>query len=295
MRIRIFLDCYIRAFMAKTSMTTQRAGGGSRGGRRTLYTPEQKRLVSEQYQFCVTREEKLALARRAGLQSLEQLYNLANRLGVTRTHQERIARHGLERDQVAFSQDHLLQREDPETAVFTAEQDTYLRRHFGRAHIEQISFHIGHSEIATAVRARQLGLRRFCRYWEAEKITAWLARSEDELTAWGVDFFACNDRNGRHAITLVSTTSLLRLFADPRYRGDIDQQRADRFFVKELSDLLADVTDGSPMFEASRWVSHGHICLNPWAGVSFRLFDDGSDQKMFGRDLHPSDLTSAGT
>lgn len=295
MHIRVSNDCYIHASMAKTSAGTKRGGGRTRGGRRTLYTPEQKRLVSEQYQFCVTREEKMALARRAGLQSLEQLYNLANRLGVTRTHQERIARHGLERDQVAFSEDHLHHREDPETVVFTAEQDTYLRRHFGRAHIEQISFHIGHSEIATAVRARQLELRRFCRYWEGEKVTAWLARSEDELKDWGVEFFACNDRNGRHAITLVSTTSLLRLFADPRYRDDLDQGRPDLFFVKELKDLLAEVAGGAPMFEASRWVSHGHICLNPWSGVSFRLFDDGSDQKMFGRDLHPADLTSAGT
>lgn len=275
--------------------TSRRSSRAStpRGGRRTLYTEAQKQIVAERYPFCVTRQEKLELAEQVGLQSLEQLYNLANRLRVTRTHQERIARDGLERHQPAFDPARLLMREDPATTTFTEEDDAYLRRRFGRVYIEQIAFHLGHTESATLVRARELGLRKFCRYWDAQKVVAWLGRSLAELNARGVQHYPCVDRKGNPAITLISTASLLRWIDDPRFAEDLAQEgRVDRFFHQELTDLRQEILTGTPIFETSRWVSHGHVCLNPWSGVSFGLFDDGSDRKMFGRDLHPADLVN---
>lgn len=276
----------LAGLMAETTTTPRRPG-------RPLYTDEQKRIVLEQYQYCHTRSEKAALAERLGM-SMEQLYNLANRLKATRTYQERAAQNGLA-GQAAFAPARLLEREDPATAVFTADQDAYLSRHFGydargRKHLEEISFHLGHTETAVAWRARHLGLRRFCKYWDAAKVTAWLGQEEAVLRRWGVDFFPCLDRQSELAITLVSSSSLLRMLEEPGREQELVDAGADRFFLLELSELAASLRRGDALWEVSRWISHGQTHLNPWGGVSFGLFDDGSDDAIPGRELHPSDL-----
>jgi len=259
--------------------------------RRVLFTNEQKRIVAEQYQYCLTRQDKLALARRVGLQSLEQLYNLANRMAITRRPLEDLTDLSDGADP-AFAPERLLLREDPDLATPDADGIDYLTRHFGRLYIEQIAFHIGHSETLVMYLARTMGLRRFCRHWEASKVMAWLGRSEEELTARGVDFYRCLDRRGREAITLISSTSLLRSLDAPGGYEWLHSSDADACFLRELEEMLDAIRTGDAEFEAGRWVSHGHVCLNPWGGVSFGLFDDGTDHKIPARDLHPSDLTA---
>lgn len=259
--------------------------------RRVLFTNEQKQIVAEQYQYCLTRQDKLALARRVGLQSLEQLYNLANRMAITRRPLEDLTDISSGTDP-AFAPARLRLREDPDVVTLDADGIDYLTRHFGRLYIEQIAFHVGRSEALVMHAARQMGLRRFVRYWEASKAMAWLDRDEDELTSRGTDFYRCLDRRGREAITLVSTTSLLRMLDGPGGREWIAARDADACFVRELEDTLTAIRAGDAQFEAGRWVSHGHVCLNPWGGVSFGLFDDGTDHKIPARDLHPSDLTA---
>lgn len=255
--------------------------------RRPAYSDEQKQMVREQYRYCTSRADKVSLAERVGLDSLEQLYNLANRLGVTRPHQGGDLLDA-PADDIAMSPERLTLRETPGARPFTAHEDDYLQRCFGRIHLERIAYHLDRTETAAAWRALELGLRQHCKYWEAEKVCAWLGHERDWLHARGVDFFPCHDRRGQLAITLVSSSSLLRFVSDPRLRRHCPQ--ADEHFLLMLDDLAAAVADDSVYWEPSRWISHGHICLNPWAGVSFRLFDDGSDLRMPGRELHPSDL-----
>lgn len=277
--------------MGDTRHTGQAASASTKGAaRRVLFTNEQKRIVAEQYQYCLTRQDKMALARRVGLQSLEQLYNLANRMSITRRPLEDLTDLSSGSDP-AFAPERLALR-DAWDAMPDADGVEYMTRHFGRLYIEQIAFHVGRSESLVMYRARQMGLRRFCRYWEAGKVTAWLDRSEEELAERGVDFYRCLDRRGAVAITLVSSTSLLRLIDQTDCLAWIRQANADRFFVAELEEMLAAVRGEVAEFEAGRWVSHGHVCLNPWGGVSFGLFDDGTDHKIPARDLHPSDLTA---
>lgn len=260
---------------------------------RPIYTEEQKRIVIEQYQYCHTRSEKEALARRLGM-TMEQLYNLANRLKATRTYQERAQRAGTA-SSAAFDPQRLTLREDPETAIFSAEQDGYLSRHFGyeargRKHLEEIAFHLGHTETAMMVRARHLGLRRFCKYWDQRKVLPWLVQTEDALRGWGVEFFPCLDRRAELAITLVSTSSLLRMLEPKGRREELARGGADLYLLTELGELTEALRGGDALWEVSRWISHGQTHLNPWGGVSFGLFDDGSDDAIPGRELHPSDL-----
>lgn len=273
-------------------MATPASTAARRPGR-PIYTDEQKRIVVEQYQYCHTRAEKEALARRLGM-SMEQLYNLANRLKATRTYQERAQRAGTA-SSAAFAPERLRLREDPASTVFTAEQDGYLTRHFGyqargRKHLEEIAFHLGHTESAMMVRARHLGLRRFCKYWDRRKIVPWIGQDEQTLRSWGVEFFPCLDRRAELAITLASTSSLLRMLEADGRRQELADAGADLFFLLELGELTEALRDGEALWEVSRWISHGQTHLNPWGGVSFGLFDDGSDDAIPGRELHPSDL-----
>jgi hypothetical protein len=52
--------------------------------KRITYQQWQIDLVVDAYPGCTSRQDKLALCRRAKIPTLEQLYNLAARLGVTR-------------------------------------------------------------------------------------------------------------------------------------------------------------------------------------------------------------------
>lgn len=278
---------------------------------RPVYTEEQKQVVKEQYHLCITRADKVALQERLGFTSIEQLYNLANRLNVTRTHRDDVTVQP--RSEEAFAPERLRIREDPDTVEFSPHSDDYLSRHFGpeartRRHIEEIAFHLGHSETSIMYRARHLGLRTFCKYWQDSKIVAWTGLDADRLRKIGVDFFPCIDRDGKLAITLVSTSSLLRLIAatggDDHPEGAnavaepglVDRREElltagiDLFFLRELDELRSAVLSGAVRWERSRWVSHSHVCLNPWAGLSFMLFDDGRDHKVSARGLHPADL-----
>lgn len=296
---------------SKTPARTPKKSARAKPPPRPVYTEEQKRIVAEQYHMCITRADKVALQKRLGFASIEQLYNLANRLNVTRTHRDAGAEGG--RSSPSFAAERLRIREDPDTVEFSDYADDYLGRHFGpdarnRRHLEEIAFHLDHSESAVMYRARHRGLRRFCKYWQADKVIGWTGLETNRLREIGVDFFPCIDRDGEVAITLVSTSSLLRLIAasggddhpegaPPAAKFDMVDRRAelleagiDLFFLRELDELHMAVMAGTVRWERSRWVSHGHICLNPWAGLSFMLFDDGRDHKVMARDLHPADL-----
>lgn len=266
---------------------TKRASSGD--GERSLYTEEQKRLVRDRYALCHTREEKLELMQALGMRSLEQLYNLANRLSATRPQQEQTLR----ADPTAsgpFDPARLRMREDPAEATFSARDDAYFQRYFGTRHIEEIAFARDHTESATMWRCRKLGLRRYVKYWPQSRIAAWLDRPIDELEELGIDVYPCTNQQGRVLITLVSTSSILRVLGDADRLAYLRSGDLDEFFLLEMEELREELASETAEWESSRWVSHGHVCMNPYAGVLFGLFDDGSDKKMPGRELHPSDL-----
>lgn len=273
-----------------TMMTEhQLSASGRHPARRIAYSDLQKKLVLQKYPFARTREQKIALARELGMESIEQLYNLANRLGATRPQQDRLADDALAQ-QESMDPIRLLLREDPEETIIAPWQDTYLTAEYGRKPLEMIAYYCDHSETSMMVRARELGLRRFCKYFPADKVQGWTGMSEEQLHDLGVDYYNCHDRRGKLAIRLVSASSLLRIASAPERRTALEAANCDRWLLRELDDLLATHARGRVQWEPSRWVSHGHVCLNPWAGLSFGHFDDGTDNLMSGRELLATDI-----
>jgi hypothetical protein len=120
---------------------------------RARYTPLVKQQVRARYGLCRTTADKRQLADELGIGSVEKLYNLASRLGAAGRAASDAAG---ERARGAST----LVRTHPAQTVFTAAQDAYLRREFGRRSVEVIAYHLGHSEPAIAYRARRLALRR---------------------------------------------------------------------------------------------------------------------------------------
>jgi hypothetical protein len=251
------------------------------------YTDEQKKLVLERYPYCKTNKEKQDLMQQLGMKNLSQLYNLANRLGATRRRGQDPTEHGVDE---AFLPERRLEREYPHESNWTIDEDEYIVSSFGRMRIEEIAYHLKHTETAILYRARKVGARNYCKYWPASHVVDWLRQPRDVLIGMGMDIYPCYDRRGKLAIELVSTSSLIRIVADETLSSLLSGGGADPYFLLELEELIQDHADENVKWEASRWVSHGHTCLNPWSGESFELFDDGSDYKMYGRELYPSDL-----
>lgn len=267
--------------------------------RRAKYSPELKQLIREKYPFCVTLEDKQELAREAGIDHIHKLYNLASRLGVTRTNND--AFEGAYSRPLGAPGSRRTRFAD---VSFSAADDRYLRRQFGRKQIADIAFFRNLPESALLYRARQLGLRRAARYWGEARVLDWLGI---ERGAWqaarqeGVDVFPLRNRQGKVATRLVSTTSLARWLIDDKRFVALVQAGADEFFVREVIESAVNVARGEQGWERCTFLGSDHLCQNPFAGVSFGLFctknerhEAGEDPKCSVRLLRIDDLRSQG-
>ena len=279
---------------------------------RAQYPEPVKELVRRKYPLCRSRADREALTRECDAlmrelnpeakhppMSLQKLYNLASRLEATRghsnTHVDWVGEGETEAYDAKNDTSRLLMREDPDTLEWTESDDRYLREHWGKTWIEQIGYFLQKSEIAIAYRARTLGLRNVPKYWDVEKVAAWLGMEVKEVTMLlphkGLEIRPCCDANGRLKITLVSTMSLARvLVKDAFWKVLVDRRNADRFFIKDVIESVAALQDGDATWEPTPWVSHGHTSLNPFSETCFGWFYDGYDTNMAGWDLDPRDL-----
>jgi hypothetical protein len=210
-------------------------------GTRAQYSEATKREVYLKYPLCLTRDDRIDLAAELGIESLAKLYNLGSRLDATRGHD-------IDADSVYFDPARLLIRNDPDDVVWLPQHDRYIKNAWRSLKIEQIAFRLDRSEIAISYRARQLGKRNVCYYWDAKKVMRWLgldAKQMVTLTSRGPDkhsleFFPCCDRDGTHKITIVSTMSLARVLRQDGFHRTLeDEYGADKFFIREVLDGTA--------------------------------------------------------
>jgi hypothetical protein len=202
---------------------------------RAQYSQETKERVYWRYPLLLSREDRLELAREEKIESLAKLYNLASRLEATRGH---------DLGEGPWSDpERLLLRIDPDTHVWLPKHDRYIRSAWRKLFIEQIAFRLDLPEIAVAYRARQLGLRAVCHYWDAKKVVAWLGISGRELLELasppagkhGLELYPQRNRRGEFAIMLASATSLARVLAqDGLWKRLVDERNADKFFMREI-------------------------------------------------------------
>lgn len=203
---------------------------------RAQYSDWTKQQVSWLYPLCLTRDDRIDLAEDLGIESLAKLYNLGSRLEATRGHDTAV-------DEPWSDVARLMLRDDPETIEWLPRHDRYITNAWRHLFIEQIAFRLGVSETAVAYRARQLGLRNVCAYWDAKKVIKWLGIDGRELvklanrtdSKHSLELFPCCDSQGAYKIMLVSTMSLARVFAqDGFWKVLVDERGADRFFIKEV-------------------------------------------------------------
>src|SRR4051794_18268856 len=115
---------------------------------RAQYSEEIKAIVKAKYPLCRTPADRDALAEELGISSRQKLYNLASRLLATRPHASGIGEQYNEEDTYDATSDtsRLFLRDDPDTTEWTADQDRYLREHFGSIEIESIAFYLNRTE-----------------------------------------------------------------------------------------------------------------------------------------------------
>lgn len=257
--------------------------------RRVRYSREVKEAIAARYPHCRSTTDKLALCAdlrildEDGQPDLNRLYNLASRLKATSVASNEDNR--LAARAAALDPSRLAEREDPRGTRFSAENDRYLATWFGRQEIEIIAMQIGHTEIATAYRARVLGLRRAVRHWELRHVLAWLGMDRATFDAeLGVPVLECCDRYARVKIRLVDSAALTRRLVTGgcwqrlRAKGQLEGREMDMFFIHELIESAVSQRNG--IESDALWVSHGHICLNPLAPLSFGHFYGGDDPRI---------------
>jgi hypothetical protein len=231
-------------------------------------------LITSYYGWISNPQDRMQLMVACGYSKMAHLYSAANKHGVT----SRRGSRGDAGSAEAGDPERLKLREHPDSARFSERDDEYLTRNFGsRRTLEEIALATGHTEIAMAVRARQLGLRQFCKYWELEKVLGWTGVSREELENYGMLTYPVTDLDGKVRITLASSSSLSRMVADPVILPLLRAAGCDEFFVLELSDLWSANRDDQLVSEPSCWISHAHTCLNPRAGEVFRASFSGKD------------------
>lgn len=264
---------------------------------RAQYPDEIKAIVKAKYPLCATPADRDRLAEECGIGSRQKLYNLASRLLATRPHANAATEWIGDEDGYDATEDtsRLYLRDDPETLTWEADDDRYLREHFGKTFIESIGFMLNRTETACAYRARQLGLRNIPKYYDEAKVSAWLGLAPADLRVLerrGLERYPCTDSRGNVKIVLLSTTSLARvLLQDRLWKHLVDKRDADLFFIKDIVESILELQRGDAIWEHNPWVSHGHTCLNPFSEACFGWFYDGFDEKMAGADLDPADLT----
>lgn len=250
---------------------------------RTRYSSYVKDQVKKRYPLCRTTEDKQTLADELGIGSVPKLYNLASRLGATGRDEE-----GKRSTAEAHDSSRLGLREDPNTLKFSKASDRYLKAEFGRRTVEEIAYHLHHSETAILYRARHLGKRLPIKYWNASKVAAWLGISDEtlhgRLTQEGVDVYPLADSSGRQVLELVSTTSLARWLSDKTNLRWARENQADEFFIREILESVEDLAEEKTRFESCKYLSHGHVCQNPFTESSFGLFCSNNERYNAGED-----------
>jgi len=253
-------------------------------GQRTRYSPAVKEEVRKRYKFCRTTADKQALADELNIGSVPKLYNLASRLGAAGQ-----AEDPNDRSNESFSAERLYERESPATTKFSRDCDRYLKDEFGRRHIEDIAYHLEHSEAAMLYRARHLGLRLPVKYWQIEKVARWFGMQIDEfrdLAQEGIDIYPLANRSGRVKVEVVSTTSLGRWLKVKKNvkRLWAEEPHPDEFFLLEIEESINDLVNNKTTFERCKFLSHGHVCMNPFTDNSFGLFCTNNEKYRAGED-----------
>lgn len=254
--------------------------------KRTRYTPQVKDQVKKRYRYCRTTADKEALAEELGIlddsgkPSVSKLYNLASRLGCAGSD-----------DSSAWGtvtsdpEDRQIIKERPGETKFTKQDDAYLRKSFGTLPIEDIAYHIGHSEPATLYRSRELGLRLPVKYWRTNKVALWLGMSEEDVhCALELDVHPLCDRDGDVQLHLVSTSSLGRWLSLKKTEKFLKDRDPDEFFILEIKETLSELADRKTRFESCKFLSHGHVCMNPFTDLSFGLFCTNNERYKAGED-----------
>lgn len=260
--------------------------------RRAKYADWQKELVRRKYPLCRTTRDKMALCNEAQISTLHKMYNLASRLGVTRTHHDGVqvgeSDGPSELYDATTDGSRLTLRESPATTTFSAEDDTFLRENFGSQTIEQIAFRCEHTTTAMSYRARVLGLRRPVKWWQTEQVEAWLNLAPADwgaLQADGLEVAELTNRFGKVRRRLVSTLSLSRwLTQGNRWQILVSERGADEFFCRDIIESVADLQSGATRWEGCAFLSGGHVCMNPRAGISMGLFCPNNERYAAGRD-----------
>lgn len=247
--------------------------------KRTRYSNYIKDQVKKRYPLCRTTEDKEKLARELGIGSVSKLYNLASRLGAA-AQDLQIGDHT-----DANANTRLLEREDPKDTVFSRNADRYLKSEFGRRGIEDIAYHLKHSETAVLYRARKLGLRKPVKYWRTNKVAMWLNIDDGELHKLdGLDIYPLHYRNGQEVFQVVSSSSLARWIENPKNAKKLKELDPDKFFLLEIQESIADLVSGKTEFESCKFLSHGHVCQNPYTDSSFGFFCTNNEKYLAGED-----------
>lgn len=256
--------------------------------RRVRYSQAVKEEIARRYPHCRSTADKLALCRDQGIvddegqPDLNRLYNLASRLKATSV--------ASNEDVIVAAREAAMDparrrlREEPRGLVFGPEADRYITRWWGRQEIEIIGMQTGHTEIAVAFRARQLGLRRPVRHWQLGHVIDWLDIDRPTFDQLGLPVLVCCDRFARPRIELIDAEVLAHfLTKGGRWQRMHAQLKAagrnmDLFFIHEVVGASLDLRRGAE--PEALWVSHGHICLNPLAPLSFGHFYSGEDPRI---------------
>lgn len=249
---------------------------------RARYSPYVKDQVRKRYPLCRTTADKQVLADELGIGSVSKLYNLASRLGAAGQEVEP-GEHP-----EAHSSERLKERENPDQIKFTRQADRYLRSEFGRRTLEDISYHLHHSETAVLYRARHLKLRKSVKYWRVDKVARWFGMEEQDFKALeeeGLDIHPLADMRGKVQLEVVSTSSLARWMALKKNIERLRRQGADEFFIREIEETIEDLLSRKTEFESCKFLSHGHVCQNPYAD-SYGLFCTNNEKYRAGEDPH---------
>jgi len=272
--------------------------------RRAKYTAEMKMLVRELYPLCRTIEDKEELANRLGMDSIHKLYNLASRLKVTRSYddEETLCEGDIE-DRPGRDRSRLKLRQQINETHFTSADNRYIREHFGSMRPDEIAFQRGHSETAILYRARQMRLRTFPRFWDLERVRAWLDLEDctvEDLRSEGLVIFSLPDRRRKVQIVVVSTDSLAQWMISNNRARLLRRAGADEFFIQEVLETIEGGKKTGPQRESCTYLSAGHTCMNPFAGIGFGLFcakterhEAGEDPKCRVREVDVADLEAA--
>jgi hypothetical protein len=246
--------------------------------KRAKYSKAIKERVRAEYPYCTTLDEKRELARSLGMDSLHKLYNLASRLGVTRTNADDDFHVGLHREPgITVSPSHALGLGSSlSETVFTDADDNYLRNHWGNTKLAMIAAQRGHSESALLYRARTLGLRRCQPQWSCSDAARYLGIEESFLLQ--IDTLMIFETSAEPRTRLVSATSLWDWVKDETL------PHAEEFFLLELKESTEWIQSLRERWEGCKYVTPDHMCQNPAALNSYGLYCSRREEHDAGED-----------